>query len=245
MKYDENASAELVEVIGLAKRFLEQEKKRGIELIKMRPETMKAVEAAGKQAVTAPAGQAVRDPEKLLDEIRPSVESCTKCDLATTRTNTVFGQGNPHAKLVFIGEAPGADEDAQGLAFVGRAGQLLTKIIESIDLDRNDVFICKILKCRPPGNRAPTSIEVECCIPYLMKQLEAIKPSIICALGNSAAQTLLDTKSPMNRMRGRFHDFGDAILMPTYHPAALLRNPQYKRGVWEDVQMIQKEYEKL
>lgn len=245
MKYDENANAELVEVIGLAKRFLEQEKKRGIELIKMRPETMKAIETASRQAVTAPAGQAVGDPEKLLDEIRPAVETCTKCDLANTRTNTVFGQGNPHAKLVFIGEAPGADEDAQGLAFVGRAGQLLTKIIESINLERSDVFICNILKCRPPGNRAPTSIEVECCIPYLMKQIEAIKPSIICALGNSAAQTLLNTKSPMNRMRGRFHDFGNAILMPTYHPAALLRNPHYKRGVWEDVQMIQKELKKL
>jgi DNA polymerase len=245
MKYDENANAELIEVIGLAKQFLEQEKRRGIELIKMRPETMKAVEAASRQAVATPARQAARDPEKSLDEIRPAVETCTKCELATSRTNTVFGQGNPHAKLVFIGEAPGADEDAQGLAFVGRAGQLLTKIIESINLTRDEVFICNILKCRPPGNRAPTSIEVECCIPYLMKQLEAIRPSIICALGNSAAQTLLDTKSPMNRMRGRFHEFGDAILMPTYHPAALLRNPQYKRGVWEDVQMIQKEYEKL
>lgn len=245
MKYDENASAELVEVIGMAKRFLEQEKKRGIELVKMRPETLKAVEAAGSRAVTAPVAQAAKDPAALLEEIRPAVESCTKCGLASTRTNVVFGQGNPHAKLVFIGEAPGADEDAQGLAFVGRAGQLLTRIIESIDLKRSDVFICNILKCRPPGNRAPTSIEIESCIPYLMKQLEAIRPSIICALGNSAAQTLLNTKSPMNRMRGRFHDFGDAVLMPTYHPAALLRNPQYKRGVWEDVQMIQKEYEKL
>jgi DNA polymerase len=245
MKYDENASAELIEVIGLAKRFLEQEKKRGIELVKMRPETLKAVEAAGRRAVTAPVVRAAKEPADLLEEMRPAVESCTKCGLASTRTNVVFGQGNPHAKLVFVGEAPGADEDAQGLAFVGRAGQLLTKIIESIKLDRSEVFICNILKCRPPGNRAPTSIEIECCIPYLREQLDAIRPRIICALGNSAAQTLLNTKSPMNRMRGRFHDFDDAILMPTYHPAALLRNPQYKRGVWEDIQMIQEELKKL
>ncbi|RJP65550.1 MAG: uracil-DNA glycosylase [Candidatus Abyssobacteria bacterium SURF_17] len=168
-----------------------------------------------------------------------------KCSLSGTRTNVVFGEGNPHAKLVFVGEAPGADEDAQGLPFVGRAGQLLTRIIEAIKLKRSEVYICNVLKCRPPENRTPTTEEIECCIPYLMKQLEAINPKLICALGNVAAQTLLRTKAPMNRLRGRFHPFGPALLMPTYHPAALLRNPDYKRYVWEDVQMIQQEYVKL
>lgn len=242
MKHDESAGAELLEVIELAKQFLEREKKRGLELIRMRPETWGALEAAGQR--TDPV-QEEGDPAALLKELSAVVEGCAKCSLASTRTNVVFGQGNPNAKLVFVGEAPGADEDAQGLAFVGRAGQLLTKIIGAINLKREEVFICNILKCRPPGNRAPTSAEIECCIPYLMKQLNAIKPKIICALGNSAAQTLLNTKSPMNRMRGRFHNFGNAIFMPTYHPAALLRNPEYKKAVWEDVQMIQREYEKL
>jgi len=248
MKHDEHASAELLEIIEMTKQFLEQEKRKGLELVRMRPETLKAVEAAARRTeakpkvAPKPEGE---DPAVVLEELRPIVESCTKCELASTRTNVVFGQGNPNARLVFVGEAPGADEDAQGLAFVGRAGQLLTKIIGAINLTRDDVFICNILKCRPPGNRTPTSVEIECCIPYLMRQLNAIGPRIICALGNSAAQTLLNNKSPMNRMRGRFHSFAGALLMPTYHPAALLRNPEYKRPVWEDMQMIQKEYENL
>ncbi len=241
MEYDERASAELIEVIGMARRFLEEEKKRGIEMVKMRRETWTELEPAGKRIGAIRSEQ---DPAKLLEELSAVVGGCTKCQLASTRTNVVFGQGNPNAKLVFVGEAPGADEDAQGLAFVGRAGKLLTKIIAAIKLDRSDVYICNILKCRPPGNRTPASLEIECCIPYLTRQLDIIKPKIICALGNSAAQTLLNTKSPMNRMRGRFHEFRDAILMPTYHPAALLRNPEYKRPVWEDMQLIQKEYEK-
>ena len=245
MKYDEHAGAELLEVIELAKQFLDQEKERGLEQIRMRPETLEALRPPAKSNRAAPEKSDSIDSETALKELSAVVEGCTKCALASTRTNVVFGQGNPHAKLMFIGEAPGADEDAQGLAFVGRAGQLLTKIIEAINLTRDDVFICNILKCRPPGNRTPTSIEIECCIPYLMKQLEIIRPSIICALGNSSAQTLLQTKSPMNRMRGRFHDYNGILFMPTYHPAALLRNPEYKRPVWEDVQLIQKECEKL
>jgi len=242
MKHDERAGAELIEVIEMAKQFLEQEKRRGLEQVQMRRETWTALGAA---AARPEGAQEEMDPVALLKELSAEVEGCAKCQLAETRTNVVFGQGDPHARLVFIGEAPGADEDARGLAFIGRAGQLLTRIIEAIKLDRSEVFICNILKCRPPGNRTPTSIETECCLPYLMRQLDVIRPRIICALGNSAAQTLLKTKSPMNRMRGRFHQFGDAILMPTYHPAALLRNPAYKKDVWEDVQMIQQELEKL
>jgi DNA polymerase len=241
MKHDENASAELLEIIEKVKVFLEREKERGIELVSVRHETWNDLETAVERAHLT---EKRPDAARLLKEQSSIIAECTQCQLAGTRTNVVFGEGNPNAKLVFVGEAPGADEDAQGLPFVGRAGQLLTKIIEAIDLKRSDVYICNILKCRPPGNRTPSTIEIECCLPYLMKQLEAINPKIICALGNVAAQTLLNTKSPMNRIRGRFHTFGNTLLMPTYHPAALLRNPAYKRSVWEDVQVIQKELEK-
>lgn len=242
MKHDALASAELLEVIELAKEFLEQEKRRGLQQVMMSRETWGALEAAVERANLA---VKKKDAALVLKELGGLAGGCAKCGLSATRTNVVFGEGNPYAKLVFVGEAPGADEDAQGLPFVGRAGQLLTKIIEAIKLKRSDVYICNILKCRPPGNRTPTTQEIECCIPFLMKQLETINPRIVCALGNSAAQTLLKTKSPMNRLRGRFHKFGGALLMPTYHPAALLRNPAYKRDVWEDVQVIQREYEKL
>jgi DNA polymerase len=242
MKHDDRASAELLEVIELAKQFLEREKLRGLQHVVMGRETWGALEAAVTRAATSAER---KDSARLLKELDEFAEGCTKCKLSETRTNVVFGEGNPHAKLVFVGEAPGADEDRQGLPFVGKAGQLLTRIIEAMKLKRSDVYICNILKCRPPGNRTPASHEIECCIPYLMKQLEAINPPLICALGNVAAQTLLRTKAPMSRIRGRFHKFGDALLMPTYHPAALLRNPAYKRDVWEDVQLIQGEYEKL
>jgi DNA polymerase len=257
MLHNEHAEAELLEVIELARQFLEQEKELGLESIRMRPETLATLRSPARLSETAPAsasgatpktasttGVPKADPEAALKKLSAVASGCTKCELSSTRTNVVFGQGNPRTKLVIIGEAPGADEDEQGLAFVGRAGKLLTKIIESVDLMREEVYICNILKCRPPGNRAPTTLEIECCIPYLMEQLEIIQPAIICALGNSAAQTLLETKSPMNRMRGRFHDYKGALFMPTYHPAALLRNPEYKRAVWEDIQMIRKEYDK-
>ena len=242
MKNDPNASAELLEIIEKTKIFLQQEKERGKKLVSVNPETWDALQATVERAHAAQKGP---DAASTLSGLCAIAKDCTKCQLAGTRTNVVFGEGNPNARLVFVGEAPGADEDAQGLPFVGRAGQLLTRIIEAIKLRRSDVYICNILKCRPPGNRTPSLIEIECCIPYLMKQLDAINPRIICALGNVAAQTLLNTKSPMNRMRGRFHKFRDILLMPTYHPAALLRNPAYKKFVWEDVQIIQREYEKL
>jgi DNA polymerase len=238
MKHDEHATAELLEVIELAKKFLQQQKALGLKSVRLNSSTAALLEDFG-------SGEKLKDPAEALKKLAPSVLSCAKCHLSRTRTNVVFGEGNPNAKLMFIGEAPGADEDAQGLPFVGKAGQLLTKIIEAIDLKRSDVYICNILKCRPPNNRTPSSDEIECCLPFLREQLQAIRPKIICALGNISAQTLLQTKSPMNRLRGKFHTFGDAILMPTYHPAALLRNPDYKKPTWEDVQMIQREMQKL
>ncbi len=247
MKHDDHASAELLEVIGKTRVFLEKERERGLKLVSMGQETWSELEssvdrvcAAGKKVA-----EKKKDPAVVLAELSARMQGCSKCKLSETRTNLVFGDGNPNARLVFVGEAPGADEDAQGLPFVGRAGQLLTKIIEAINFKRSDVYICNILKCRPPNNRTPTSLEIECCLPHLMKQLEAINPKIICALGNSAAQTLLNSKAPMNQIRGRFHTFGNAIMMPTYHPAACLRNPAYKKPVWEDVQMIQRELKNL
>jgi DNA polymerase len=164
---------------------------------------------------------------------------CTRCKLHTLgRTQVVFGVGNPNADLMFVGEAPGADEDVKGEPFVGRAGQLLTKIIEAIDLKREDVYIANVIKCRPPGNRNPEPDEVEQCEPFLFRQIDAIKPKVIVALGKFAAQCLLKTDAPITRIRGREFTYRDAVLIPTYHPAYLLRNPSAKRDVWEDMKRV-------
>jgi uracil-DNA glycosylase family 4 len=173
-----------------------------------------------------------------LEAIRQDLGDCRRCKLSPGRTNIVFGSGNPHAELMFVGEAPGADEDAQGLPFVGRAGQLLSKIIEAISMSRGDVYICNILKCRPPGNRNPESDEIGACEPFLFRQIASVKPRVICALGTFGAQTLLGTKEPISRLRGHFFEFRGAKLMATFHPAYLLRNPNEKRKVWEDIQKI-------
>lgn len=164
--------------------------------------------------------------------------TCMKCPLGRTRTNFVFGVGNPNADVVFIGEAPGADEDAQGEPFVGRAGQLLNKIIEAVEMKREDVYICNILKCRPPQNREPLPSEMELCTPYLNKQIALIKPKFIICLGRISAQWLLQTNETLGALRGRVHDYHGAHLIVTYHPAALLRNPNWKRPAWEDMKMF-------
>jgi uracil-DNA glycosylase family 4 len=176
-----------------------------------------------------------------LEAIRAEMGDCQRCSLGALRKNLVFGVGNPKAALVFVGEAPGADEDREGEPFVGRAGQLLTKIIEAMGLARRDVYICNILKCRPPGNRDPEAPEIAACEPFLIKQLQAIAPQAICALGTFAAQTLLKKDIPISSLRGRFHTYSGIKVMPTYHPAYLLRNPSAKKMVWEDVQMIMNE----
>lgn len=172
-------------------------------------------------------------------ELRDKVLQCKQCkELVKNRTKVVFGAGNIQAKLVFVGEAPGADEDKQGLPFVGRAGQLLTKIIEAMGLSREQVFICNVLKCRPPNNRPPAPEEVVCCRPFLKRQLELIKPKVICALGNHACQALLSTDKGISQLRGSFHEYEGIPVMCTYHPAYLLRNPIEKRKVWEDMKKI-------
>jgi uracil-DNA glycosylase len=175
-----------------------------------------------------------------LDAVRHEIgPQCTRCKLHTLgRKQVVFGVGNPNAALMFVGEAPGADEDMQGEPFVGRAGQLLTKIIEAIGMRREDVYIANVIKCRPPGNRNPEPDEVEQCEPFLFRQIDIIKPTVIVALGKFAAQSLLRTTEPITRIRGREYKYRDAILMPTYHPAYLLRNPASKREVWEDMKRV-------
>jgi DNA polymerase len=176
--------------------------------------------------------------EESLDEIRAELNDCRRCKLAPTRKNIVFGSGNPHADLMFVGEAPGSDEDMQGLPFVGRAGQLLTRIIEAMGMRREDVYICNIVKCRPPENRNPEADEIEACRPFLFRQISAVKPKVICALGAIGAQTLLKTNESIGRLRGRLLDLGNVKLVATYHPAYLLRNPIEKRKVWEDVRIV-------
>ena len=175
-----------------------------------------------------------------LDSLEAKYSNCIECSLGQSRNNIVFGVGNPKADLVFVGEAPGKDEDLNGEPFVGKSGQLLTKIIEAIDLSREEVYICNIVKCRPPENRNPLPEEIKACNPILQSQLDAIKPKVICALGKFAAQTLLNTETAISSLRGSFHNYHDIPLMPTYHPAYLLRNPKMKRAVWEDVKLIRK-----
>ncbi len=173
-----------------------------------------------------------------LAALAKSLEGCPRCKLSKTRTNIVFGQGNPKAELMFVGEAPGRDEDEQGLAFVGRAGQLLTKIIEAMGKKRDDVFIANVLKCRPPNNRNPEPDEVASCRPFLDEQIRLITPKVIVTLGTFAAQAILETDEPIGRMRGRWREIRGVRVMPTFHPAFLLRSPERKKDVWEDMKLV-------
>lgn len=220
---------ELRELLRATRIYLEAQRQLGLEFVP-------AAEVAG----PGPAG-----PPLTLAEVREELGECTRCKLSRGRTQIVFGTGNPRADLVFVGEAPGAEEDAQGEPFVGRAGQLLTRIIQAIGLRREDVYICNIIKCRPPGNRNPEPDEIASCEPFLLKQLQAIRPKLICALGGPAAHTLLKTKEPISRLRGRLFEFRGIPLLPTYHPAFLLRNPHEKKTVWHDMQLLQQELTRL
>jgi DNA polymerase len=207
--------------------------------------TESTTEMAFKKGIVVGSGEAELIPssiEKLdtLDEIAKKVQKCTRCPLFETATKAVPGEGDPKAKLVCVGEAPGAKEDETGRPFVGQSGQLLTKILGAIDLTREQVFICNVLKHRPPANRNPRPEEVEACSPYLIRQLEIIKPKVIVAFGTFAAQTLLNTKTPIGQLRGLVHKYHGIPLVVTYHPAALLRNPAWKRPTWEDVKLARR-----
>jgi len=182
-----------------------------------------------------------RSAAEALAAVRTEIGDCTRCKLHTLgRRQIVFGVGNPEANLMFVGEAPGRDEDEQGIPFVGRAGQLLTKIIEAMGLARDDVYIANVIKCRPPQNRNPEQDEVETCEPFLFQQIDTIKPKVVVALGTFAARALLRTLDPISRLRGRVYDYRGAKLVPTFHPAFLLRNPASKREVWEDMKLVKR-----
>ncbi len=173
-----------------------------------------------------------------LESVRAAIGDCRRCKLAGGRKNIVFGQGNPNARLMFVGEAPGADEDEQGLAFVGKAGQLLTRIIEAIEMKRDEVYIANVIKCRPPQNRNPEPDEILSCQPFLEQQIDVIRPKVLVGLGKFACQWLLKTMEPITRLRGRVGDYRGITVMPTYHPAYLLRNPGAKKDVWEDMKAV-------
>lgn len=215
---------ETQKIIRKLKAYIETQQKMGIEGF-YAPESffLKAEEKPG---------------YKNLEELKKSVLKCRRCQLYKTKHNYVFGDGDQRARLMFIGEAPGADEDMQGLPFVGLAGKLLTKIIEAMGLKRSQVYIGNILKCRPPENRNPLPEEIEACREYIDAQVEMIKPKIICALGKFAAQALLETDEPISSLRGRSFEYKGTTLIPTYHPAYLLRNPNDKKLVWEDMKKI-------
>ena len=218
------------------KDHLEMLRLSGVELV----DSVSLVEQNGEKQPLHFSQKGANKKEALIG-LRETVIQCTKCsELARKRTQVVFGAGNAQARLMFVGEAPGYDEDIQGLPFVGRAGQLLTQIIESIGLNRREVFICNVLKCRPPGNRNPEPQEIFNCEPYLIKQIEIIQPKMICALGTFAAQTLLRSSLPISSLRGRFHEYRGIKLLCTFHPAYLLRNPEEKRKVWDDMKTIRK-----
>jgi len=202
-----------------------------------RPAEAQSVKAGGQRAQNAETAAQSSEPD--LASIREDIGDCTRCKLCSLgRKQIVFGVGNPHADLMFVGEAPGRDEDIQGIPFVGRAGQKLTQIIEAIGLTREDVYIANVIKCRPPENRNPEPDEVEKCEPFLFRQIDLIKPKVIVALGTFAARSLLKTDAPISRLRGRVYEYRGAQLIPTFHPAYLLRNPSCRREVWEDMKKV-------
>ena len=182
-----------------------------------------------------------------LRRLEQAIEGCTRCKLCRGRRSIVFGSGPAEAGLMLIGEGPGEEEDRQGKPFVGRAGQLLTRMLESVGISRDEVYITNIVKCRPPGNRNPEPDEIAACGPFLDGQLATIRPGVVCALGTFAAQTLLRTREPIGKLRGRVHAFGAIPLIPTFHPAFLLRNPgpQYRRLAWEDMKLLRREYDRV
>lgn len=207
------------------------------------PTPATAIVAAADGKAPGQAEDPIADDGNALEIFRQQICDCSKCSLCSTRQNFVFGAGNPAAGIMFVGEAPGADEDRQGEPFVGAAGQLLNKIISAMDLRREDVYICNILKCRPPNNRDPQPDEIEQCEPYLKRQIELIQPKVICTLGRFAAQTLLRSSDSMGHMRGQSHQYEGIPLVATYHPAALLRNAQWKRPTWEDMKRVRQIYD--
>ena len=239
----QEAKAEVASLLKVLADKVELESKFGADFVQLDPVEKSNTVSVDKIDTEQP--DMIPNPElskaEKADELKKQEEElrkCTKCELCNGRTSVVFGTGSADADLMFVGEAPGHYEDVQGEPFVGKAGQLLTKIIEAIDLARSDVYIANILKCRPPGNRNPNPNEIVMCSPHLIKQIEIIRPKIICALGTFAAQTLLDTTETIGKLRGKFFEYQGTKCLATYHPAYLLRNPNDKKKVWEDIKKV-------
>ena len=236
LQYDDNAllkgrylmDEKTQEIIADLKSYLEYLKGMGVEALPASEKFSERESASSVPPITT----------GTLEEIRNDLGDCQRCKLHRMRKTLVFGEGSPKAALMFVGEGPGYDEDVQGRPFVGKAGQLLTKIIQSIGLQREDVYIGNIIKCRPPQNRNPEPDEIEACHPFVLRQIQAIRPKIICALGTFAAQTLLKTSTKITALRGKVFDLDGIKVIPTYHPAYLLRNPEKKRETWEDMKQI-------
>jgi DNA polymerase len=242
---------ELRELTAQLRAHLEWRRRFGAETVPAAPSPRVGAATAPAEAEAPPAaapgpgaGEGGEAAERLA-AVRERLGDCQRCKLAPTRTSLVFGVGSPDAEVMFVGEGPGADEDRLGEPFVGAAGQLLNKMIGAMGLRREDVYICNIVKCRPPKNRDPEPDEVDTCKPFLMEQIAAIRPRLIVALGKPAAQCLLQSTAPIGALRGRWHDFEGTPLMPTYHPAALLRNEGYKRPTWEDLKLVMTEMDRL
>lgn len=238
---------ELNEAIDDTIRALENMKRSGVTHVEVSRETLEelgkpgvaAAAPSGKAVSAGAAGTAANVPTRELAAVEARAKVCVKCgELSRCRHSVVFGVGSPQAEIMFVGEAPGHDEDMQGMPFVGRAGELLTKIIAAMGFRREDVYIGNVLKCRPPENRTPLPNEVTNCLPYLLSQIELIKPKIIVALGATAVRALLDVQLGITKMRGHWYTFRDIPIMPTFHPAYLLRNPPAKKEVWEDMKAV-------
>jgi uracil-DNA glycosylase family 4 len=216
---------EFSEIMGQVKAHIANNQSIGLDPPRLSPQATAYLEGGPIQTTS-------------LEDLREDIGDCRRCKLYQDRTNLVFGEGASKARLVFVGEGPGREEDLEGRPFVGEAGRLLTRIIEAMGLTRESVYICNVVKCRPPNNRDPEADEIDRCLPFLKRQLSLIQPDVICALGRVAAQSLLGKEFRITRERGNWHSFMDIPLMPTYHPAYLLRNPTAKREVWEDIQEI-------
>lgn len=236
LEFEQNMGLQTVLVDETKEEVIEKPLQSNVRYMEKQPENKNIIRIEDQRGIF----ESTR--ELTLEDIREDLGDCTRCKLHSDRTNIVFGEGSAKAKLVFVGEGPGRDEDEQGRPFVGRAGKLLTKIISAMGLERSDVYICNVVKCRPPNNRNPEQDEVAACEPFLLKQIRSIKPKIIVCLGSVATSLLLKMKNvKMAELRGTFHQYGNAKLLVTYHPAALLRNPSFKKPVWDDMKIVMKE----
>ena len=233
-------SDEVAEIAAELRRHLAWQEADGSKLIWKDPNAAAPVVVVKGAPLIAAAPKIEAGPRRTLDEIRTELGDCKRCKLCAGRTQIVFGSGNPRAELMFVGEAPGADEDKQGVPFVGKAGQLLTKMIEAMKFSRDDVYICNVVKCRPPENRNPEPDELSACEPFLKAQVASVRPKVIVALGKFAAQALLKDQTAITRLRGQWREYEGIALMPTFHPAYLLRVPTEKKLAWGDLQEVMK-----